>query len=165
MSRYAKPNVTTDDLKEIIDSKGGVYEILYGDSTTQQLINDLKKIEFDCENVTDPDDDEGFDMPGFQHGYDTLPNGVAVCWCGAGGDWESPLALCLYVGDNGALRAYIPKNGNAYNFKTKKAIGNWNVWGDESDDDEDELEKFGLVYEFDMAKLRADAAKRIQFKH
>lgn len=181
MSRYAKAGVTIDDLRSKIDKAGGVYDILYC-KRSQKICNDLKKIEFDCENVTDPDDEDGgFNMPGFQHGYDMLPNSVAVCWCGAGGDWEDPLALCIYVGDDGSLRAYIPKGGNAYNFKTKAAIGNWCEDDDNEDDasenddsidDEDEydgyhldeIKHFGLKYSFDMDKLRADAANRIVIK-
>ena len=181
MPRYAKAGVTEEDLKARIDAAGGVYELLNGDGITQRLIDDMKKVQFDCENVTDPDDEEGFEMPGFAPGYATLPNGVAVCWIGAGGDWEDPLALCVYVGDDGALRAYVPKDGNAYNFKTKAAIGNWNAYGEHDEevgDDEDggeydgeydgphldEVRHFGLRYEFDMDKLEADAAGRIVFK-
>ena len=127
MSRYAKAGITEDKLRAKIDDAGGVYEAVY----QSKIQDDLEKIEFDCENLTDPDDEEGFDMPGFTHGYDTLPNGVEVCWIGAGGDWEMPLAFCVYIGDDGALRAYIPKDGNCYNFETKKAIGNWNPDGDD----------------------------------
>lgn len=183
MSRYAKAGITEDDLKKKIDEAGGMYEVAY----MSKIQDDIKKIEFDCENVTDPDDleDGGFRMPGFTHGYDTLPNGVAVCWVGAGGDWEDPLAFCVYVGDDGSLRAYVPKDGNAYNFKTKAAFGNWHEDDDtgerpESDGEQDEdlvdveeeydgyhldeLKHFGLRYVFDMDKLRADAANRIVFK-
>ena len=96
------------------------------------------------------------------------------------------MAFCLYIGEHGELRAYIPKDGNVYNFKTKAAIGNWDQEDDESDsesdesdcedddvfDDEDdelypfiaEVKHFGLPREFNMDKLRADAANRITFK-
>ena len=156
MSRYAKPNVTIEELKQKIEDAGGIYEILeYNPS--QQILKDMQKIEFSCENVTD-DEDEPFDMPGFECGYDILPNGVAVDWVGAGGDWEDPIALCIYLGHNDKLRVYIPKDGNAYNFKLKSAIGNYDSWGDE------ELKKFKLKYEFDMNKLRTDASQRIIVK-
>ena len=84
------------------------------------------------------------------------------------------------------MRAYIPKSGNAYNFKTKAAFGNWHKEDDEEligSNDEietnedlvdvedeydgyhlDELKHFGLRYNFDMDKLRADAANRIVVK-
>ena len=184
MGRYAKAGTTIEELKSKIDDAGGMYEVVYLD----KVQDDLKKVSFDCENVTDADDEEGgFCMPGFTHGYDTLPNGVPVCWVGAGGDWEDPLAFCVYIGDKGELRAYIPKDGNAYNFKLKQAIGNWYADEDEpgweaaqveNDEDSDlvdiedeyegyhleEVKKFGIRYHFDMEKLRADAANRIGFK-
>jgi len=184
MSRYAKADVTVNDLKQKIDAAGDVYEVLYR-NPSKRIREDMSKVEFDCENVTDPDKHENFDMPGFQSGYETLPNGVAVCWVGAGGDWEDPLALCIYIGESGELRVYIPKDGNCYNFKTKAAFGNWypededGMWDDtSSDEDEDdfgeyeencecehhfeEMKHFGIKqYKFDMEKLRADAANRI----
>lgn len=184
MGRYAKAGVTEEDLKQKIEDAGGMYEVVW----QNKVRDDLKKIEFDCENVTDEGDEDegGFGMPGFQHGYDVLPNGIPVCWVGAGGDWEDPLAFCVYIGDKGELRAYIPKDGNAYNFKLKSAIGNWYPEDDDdkgweavpSEDDDDlvdledeyegphveEVKHFGLRYHFDMDKLRADAANRITTK-
>lgn len=158
--RFAKAGITRDDLAAKITKGGGIYEVVY----MKKIQNDLKNVRFDCENVTDPndEDEEGFAMPGFVQGYDTLPNGVEVAWIGAGGDWEHPLAFCIYIGDDDELRAYIPEDGNAYNFKLKQAIGNWNSFGDE--EDADEFEKFNLTYKFDMDKLRADAAEKISFK-
>ena len=173
MSRHAKAGVTRVQLMTKIDNAGGVYEAVW----QSKVQDDLKKVEFDCENMTDPNDEEGFNMPGFKHGYDTLPNGVEVCWVGAGGDWEDPLAFCFYIGEDSSLRAYIPKDGNAYNFATNAAIGNW--FPGEDDDKgweaftsagaEDgcsgphlpELKHFGLKYQFDMDKLRADASAQI----
>lgn len=165
MSRFAKAGVTKEDLKKKIDDAGGSYEVVYFD----KIQKDIKKIEFDCENTTDPNDEEdgGFDMPGFIHGYDVLSTGVAVCWIGAGGDWEMPLAFCIYIGDDGSLRAYVPKDGNCYNFETKRAIGNWSSDDDDDwgcADHEEELKHLGIEYKFDMDKLRADAANRIVFK-
>lgn len=176
MARHAKAGQDIETLRQKIEDAGGIYEVVY----QSKIQDDLKKIEFDCENVTDPDDEEGFNMPGFQHGYDTLQNSVPVCWVGAGGDWEDPLAFCVYIGEDGSLRAYIPKEGNAYNFKTKAAIGNWYPMDDDdksweaisSDGIEDEydgyhleeLKHFGLRYQFDMEKLRAAACKRIVVK-
>lgn len=179
----AKTGITEGILKRKVENAGGVYEIVY----EKQMQEDLKGVEFDCENVTEPDDEEGFRMPGFKHGYDVLPNGVPVCWVGAGGDWEDPLAFCMFIGEDGEFHAYIPKDGNAYNFKLRSAIGNWYPEDDDDkgweavpteDDDEDpvdlgdeyegphveELKHFGLRYHFDMEKLRADAANRITTK-
>ena len=166
MSRYAKAGVTIEELKAKIDAidEYGIYSLC---NDNPKVIDDLKKIDFSCENVTDPNDEEGFDMPGFTHGYDILPNGIAVCWVGGGGDWELPLAFCIYIAPDGSFRAYIPKDGNCYNFKTKKAIGNWSpddedAWGE--GDSDAELEHLGIEYKFDMDKLRADAANRILAK-
>lgn len=177
MSRYAKAGITVEELKAKIDAAGGAYEV----ANMPKIQNDLKKIYFSCENVTDPDEGENFDMPGFQSGYELLPNGVAVCWVGAGGDWEDPLALCVYIGEHNELRAYIPKDGNAYNFKTKSAFGNWDggdgFGGDPNEDYSeyeegcecdrhfDEMKHFGIKYRFDMDRLRADASSQITFKN
>ena len=57
MSRYAKPNVTIEELKQKIEDAGGIYEILeYNPS--QQILKDIQKIEFSCENVTDDEDEK-----------------------------------------------------------------------------------------------------------
>ena len=155
MPRYAKQNITVKDLEDKINKAGGISEVLY----TSNVLNDLEKIEFDLENFTNIG--EEFEMPGFQPGFDTLSNGVGVLWIGAGGDWEFPIAFCLYIGNGGEIRAYIPKNGNCYNFKTKKAFGN----DDTCENIEEELECNGLdKYAFDMNKLREDATNRIVFK-
>lgn len=155
MPRYAKSNITVKDLEERINKSGGLSEVLY----TPKVQSDIAKIEFDLENFTHIG--EEFDMPGFQPGFDTLSSGAAVLWIGAGGDWEFPVAFCLYIGDGGGFRAYIPKEGNCYNFKTKKAFGN----DDTCEDIEEELERSGVEeYAFDMDKLHEDAANRIVFK-
>lgn len=153
MSRYAKANVTEDELREKIESKGGIYEMLYN-NPTQQLIDDMKKVNFDCENVLDEEDLDGdYDYFGLNLGYETLDNGVPVLWVAAGGDWELPLALCIYIGEKGELRAYIPKEGNRYNLKEKCAYGSEENPPDDFSEHEDE--------EFDMDKLRSAAVKRI----
>jgi TolA-binding protein len=143
MTRYAKPNTTIDELQEKIENAGGIYEVVY----QSQIQKDLTKISFDCENLTEEDGE--FAMEGFTPGYSLLPNDVPVLWIGAGGDWECPLAFCVYIGEDNRLRAYVPKDGNVYNKKEKAAYGN--------NDDYDEYEN----YEFDMEKLAADAASRI----
>lgn len=175
----AKTGITEGILKRKVENAGGVYEIVY----EKQMQEDFKGVEFDCENVTEPDDEEGFSMPGFKHGYDVLPNGVPVCWVGAGGDWEDPLAFCMFIGEDGEFHAYIPKDGNAYNFKLNRAFGNWydeeqdsGRWEGVPESDDlvaaqneyegyhlEELKFFGLAYKFDMEKMREEAAKCISF--
>ena len=146
MGRYAKTGITERRLKRKVDDAGGVYEIVY----EKQMQEDLKGVEFDCENVTEPEDD-GWSMEGFTNGYDILPNGVPVCWCGCGGDWECPLAICIYIGEDGKFHAYVPRDGNVYNKEANAAFGN--------NDDYDEYNK----YKFDMEKMREEAAKCVSF--
>jgi len=146
MPRYAKPNITVRDIEQRLDKAGCLLEVLY----TLKVLDDLEKVGLDLKNFTY-----------FQTGFDILSNGVAVLWVCAGGDWEFPVAFCLYIDDSGEFRAYVPKEGNCYNFKTKKAFGN----DDTCEDVEEELERSGVEeYAFDVDKLRKAAAKRIVFK-
>lgn len=158
MPRYAKSNVTIDDLKDKIlsinnnmDISRALYDI-YGNYAPSIVYKDLSKIDFDMENI---DFVGGFDMPGTE---DLEPfemiGSFPVAWIVAGGDWEQPLVFVLYIGDNGELRAYIPKDGNAYNHKEKCAYGS----------EEDEVEFNEDDYVFDSDALRADVMKRIQVK-
>ena len=52
-------------------------------------------------------------MPGYEVGYEVLPSGILVLWCAARGDWEMPVAFCLYIGEDSEIHAYIPRDGNA----------------------------------------------------
>ena len=151
MGRYAKAGVTVEELKNRIDDACGTWYIIWQDQIQTDLSKLSAGVEFDCENVTEPDD-EGWSMNGFTNGYDVLPNGVPVCWCGAGGDWECPIAFCLYIGEDGEFHAYVPKDENVYNKETNAAFGN--------NDDYDEYKK----YKFDMDKMRDEAARNIAFK-
>ena len=145
---YAKNGITEEALKQKIDDAGGMYEVAW----QEQVQKDIKTVYFDCENVTDPDDEEGFAMPGFIHGYDVLPNGVPVCWVGAGGDWECPVAMCIFVGEDDKFHAYVPEDGNVYNKGYGAAYGN--------NGDEEEYES----QTFDMDSLRDDASDHVIFK-
>lgn len=157
MPRYAKSNVTIDDLKEKILSLAGVEDIR--DAVVELSCNfpsvvmkDLSKVNFDMENIAFVGE---FNMPGTE---DLEPfemiGSFPVAWIVSGGDWEQPLVFVLYIGDKGELRAYIPKDGNAYNHKEKCAYGS----------EEDEVEFNEEDYVFDSAALRADVMKRIQVK-
>ena len=174
MSRYAKANQTIDDLKACIrkaaerGADGGkltkycggeehpLWDFFKGDWNVQKTVrDDLAKVEVDFENV---DQIGEFEMPGTEslEPYEMIGSGPAafpVMWCAAGGDWELPLVFVLYIGQKGELRGYIPKDGNAYNFKEKAAYGN-NDSDPEFDDDDPR-------YKFDAAKLREAVAKRI----
>lgn len=160
MPRYAKAGQTVEDLKKKIMERGrdagddvgyAVYEALYG-NPTQKVSDDLSKIEVDGENSALVRE---FDMPGTEdlEQFEVL-NGVPVAWCCMGGDWEMPIVVALYIGDKDELRAYIPKDGNAYNKKAKAAYGN---------DDEEDFDK-DRDYVFDSDKLREDVKGRIQIK-
>lgn len=51
--------------------------------------------------------------------------------CMTGGDWEWPVFFVIYLGTDGELYSYIPREGNCYNFETKAAFGN----NDEEDEE------------------------------
>ena len=153
MPRYAKSNQTIDDLKKKIESLGGIYDVLYRNSPDKLYSDIHDKLEVDGENS---ELIGKFDMPGTEdlEQFEML-NGVPIAWCGMGGDWEMPIVVALYIGYKGELRAYVPKDGNAYNKKNKAAFGN------EDDDDEFDEDK---DYVFDADKLREDVKNRIQAK-
>lgn len=142
MSRYAKANVTIKDLKEKIKSFGEIYDIVYENN---KVGTDLSKIDVDFENTNFIDE---FDMPGTEYlkRFELLDN-FPVAWCACGGDWQLPLVFVLYIGETGKLRAYIPKHGNAYDHKNKRAY-------------EDEYQK----YVFNANELREDVKNRIKIK-
>lgn len=164
MSRYAKANVTIDDLKNKIskvvcgDDQYSFEDAIWQFSkyVNSTISKDLSKVQFDDENV---DLVGNFDMPGLE---DMKPlemlGDFPVAWVAAGGDWEEPIVFVLYVGDNGELRAYIPKDGNAYDHKGKCAYGN-------GESDEDELNDGKITgHLFDSTKLREDVKNRIVVK-
>ena len=89
---------------------------------TGQIEKDLGKVEFDFENfecdaVSWQDKDKEF------LGFHMLPNGMPFLGCYAGGDWEYPVFFIFYWSGT-EVRAYIPKDGNTFNKKTKQAYGN-----------------------------------------
>lgn len=161
MSRYAKAYVTIDDLENKIletskstDIEDALYELTR--APTSILTKDWSKINLDQENV---DYCGTFLTPGAEDlsEFEMLGD-FPVAWVAAGGDWELPLIYVLYIGDKGELRAYIPKDGNAYNHKEKCAYG--------SEEDEEFMENFDeeKEYVFDSAKLREDVKNRIQVR-
>ena len=161
MSRFAKANVTIDDLKNKILEFTGETDIqdaiwsLDKYSLPNPIRKDLSKINFDMENS---DLMGEYNMPGTEDlkAFEMLGD-FPVAWICAGGDWEQPLLFVLYIGDKGELRAYIPKDGNAYNHKEKCAYG--------SEEDQDESENFDESnYKFDANKLREDVIGRIVVK-
>ena len=179
MPRYAKANQTIDDLKVLIrkmaersadgekltkycdGEEHPLWDFFNGSWDVQKTVrDDLSKIEVDTENV---DYIGEYEMPGTEslERFEMIGTGgtaFPVAWCACGGDWENPLVFVLYIGRKGELRAYIPKDGNVYNKKTKAAYGN----GDDDpcwDDDPD-----NSLLQFDADKLRADVTGRIADK-
>lgn len=126
-------------------------------SIADALSEDLDKsgIKFDTENCSgDPED---FDMPGFKLGQDMLFEGTSVMWFGAGGDWEQPIAFCIYLGEDGKIHAYVPREGNCYNKVTNAAFGNSHDMSPQ-----EEMQSLGIEYKFDMKKMREDASKALE---
>jgi len=125
---------------------------------TKQIEEDLRKVNFDCENISaDPKDSN---TPGYI-GLNTLPNGLTYLGVTAGGDWENPLFFAIYW-DGAKLRGYIPESGNPWNTDTKRAYGN------DEDSDEKNLRKRGYSSrddaQFDFSKISEDMQNRIQYK-
>ena len=111
-----------------------------------QVMKDLRKVDFSTENL-EWLPGEAYGNVGGICGFQTLPNGLTYLGVTAGGDWESPLFFIIYH-DGQKLRAYIPKDGNTWNLKTKMAYGNA----------EGENAKVG----FNTARLLADITNRIK---
>lgn len=144
-----KQDATLEDLKHKIEESGDKYDngisyVLWNVPHTEP-----HKVKYDCENITEIGDE--FNMPGFKPGYAILGNGTPVRWIGVGGDWEMPLAVCVYIDDNDELRIYVPKAGNVWNFKTGYAYGNS---ADMSYDEE--MEEAGVSNKFDMQAMEAE---------
>ena len=101
---------------------------------TSKITSDLKKCEFDTENV---DCKKGYGVEKIA-GFRTLSNGLTYLGISAGGDWEFPVFHILYF-DGKQLRAYIPKDGNPWNTDTKTAYGN-----DEESDNKNAKKRFDV---------------------
>lgn len=161
MSRYAKANMTIEDLEAKIEDAGGLYEAIY----SGKVFDDLSKINVDFENVESFDSEDAYThLHGLEdlEGYEMIGEGDSafpVLWCAGGGDWEFPLVFVLYIGQNGELRGYIPEDGNVYNHKEKAAYGN------NEDDPRFEDDPDDPIFTFDEMKMRADVANRITVKH
>lgn len=121
----------------------------YSDS---QARKDLEKIDFDFENCE-----------GATEGSRVLPDGTAIVWCWAGGDWEYPVHFVVYLDPSDKLRAYIPSDGNIYCHTCKCACGTCGEyepcanqeWSDKMLDEQPDP---------DWSKMQADVVKRIQTK-
>lgn len=105
------------------------------DHSPLKVYEDLMKINFDFENC-------GIEILGDVK--NELPDGTAILWCWAGGDWEFPVRFVLYIDPKGEIRGYVPEDGNIYCHKCKSAYGtcecdeeaNERVFGEEEPDPE-----------------------------
>ena len=126
-------------------------------SLSPKIESDLKKCDFNCENVI-WDQDELL-------GYHILSNGLTYLGIKAGGDWEQPVFFILYWSGKD-IRAYIPScKGNPWNHTTKQAYGN------NEEKDTADMFKQGFIgaddlpdndLEFDYKDIVQDIIERIQ---
>lgn len=175
MPRYFDPTCTVDILKEKIQEainkyceESNFYQDLYHN---HPIINkDLSKVNFDTENFWEPTEEPFGDYKALL-GYNTLPNGMAYVGFQAGGDWQYP-PFFLYYFDGKNLRGYIPKNGNAWNYKTNEAIGNdhdedakflkkYLPIDDADPDDDPEIDSSDADVLIDIELMKEDIQERI----
>jgi hypothetical protein len=110
-----------------------------------KIFKDLSKVQFDWENCgCEPDNNDPC-------GFWTTSSGIPTLGCYAGGDWEDPVYFVLYPETATTIRAYMPKDGNTWNIKTKVAYGN----NDDEGDPDDNPRKV------DVAAFRADVERRL----
>ena len=108
-----------------------------------KIFKDLSKVQFDWENCgCEPCNDDPC-------GFWTTSSGIPTLGCYAGGDWEDPVYFVLYPETATTIRAYLPKDGNTWNIKTKTAFGN---------DDNEPPDNPRTV---DVVAFRADVEKRL----
>jgi len=157
--------LSPDDLAFLKAATHAIYGSLYG--LTPRILGDLKKVQFDTENL-EWESHEAYNKAEAISGFQTLPNGLTFLGVTAGGDWELPIFFIVYH-DGTELRAYIPKDGNTWNHKTRKAFGN-------ADDEAVEEEEFKAQFNttgswqegdtegnVDCDAILADIQARIQY--
>jgi hypothetical protein len=114
---------TSDEIEELEEI--GIYDLeefpwnIGEQKGTKAIAKDLQKVDFDFENCTSMEYPQNYSN--YPSGYRELKPGFHVWFVNAGGDWEFPICFVIYWGDK--LRAYIPKDGNAWNKKEKCAYG------------------------------------------
>ena len=128
-------------VKEVMEHEEYPYEL------PSNIIKDIRKVQFDFENVTDFKETNGF--ADYSVGYKELKPGFHTFFVNAGGDWEFPVCFIIYWGNN-QLRGYVPKDGNVWNKKEKCAY----------DDDDDENHDG----EYNEDKMIEDILNRIKIK-
>lgn len=125
---------------------------------------DISKVEFDFENWYYQSYDEFDFLEGMLGCRQLYP--LSYIGMYAGGDWEAGVYFIVYLDQDGeTFRAYIPKEGNTWNYNTKRAIGN-----NEKEDlkflakfiKSDTLTTDDCDILWDKDKIRQDIRKRIE---
>ncbi len=106
--------------EEMEDPFESAFTFLYFENA--QVRSDLRKIDFDFENYSTPNEDNRDTNTDRILGWHTLPNGFSFLGCWAGGDWETPVYFILYW-DGEKVRGYVPEDGNTFNSKYRTAYG------------------------------------------
>lgn len=153
VSRFSKMLVREEVCdQEDIDEWDMETIITYGIREDSTIHSDLKKIDFNRENLTITPDIyfEGFNARQAEewlgiHEWD----GLTVLGCLGGGDWEHPTAFVVYF-DGKKFRGYVPTNGNSFDLASKAAIGS--------------APKGAVARPFDVAAMRRDVTARITVK-
>ena len=140
-----KKNYSVRELKEVMEKIGGLRASAYEDRDDVDVKCDFENIELIGY----------YTMPGTE-GMDAFEviDDVPVCWCAAGGDWEDPVAFCMYLDGKGKLRGFVPIEGNAFCKEENCA------YGSESEDEQKYYDK-STMYVFDPKKMRNEFAKKI----
>ena len=120
--RYAKKS-TIDELKSKLEKKyrdpdNNYYFDIYG--VYGDVPSSDKTVDFDLENCDTPFSEDYVEE--YEVGFYQLGD-FAVMICVGGGDWEEPVAFCIYLDDCDNFRMYIPTEGNRYNIYTMTAFG------------------------------------------
>ena len=103
---------------------------------------DIAKVKFDFENFEfnhlEEEMGRADGILGFRKFWTRSPlTCFSFIGCSSGGDWQQPIKFIIYLDQDGkTFRAYIPKEGNVWNYDTKEAIG------DDEDADSEFLEKW-----------------------
>jgi len=151
---------TYDDIEELEDR--GIYDLeefpwnLGEQKGTKAIAKDIAKVDFDFENCTSMEYTENYSN--YPSGYRELSPGFHTFFVNAGGDWEFPICFVIYWGDK-KLRAYIPKDGNAWNKKEKCAYGSESYGSDHEERSDADYEK-----EVSEEKIIAEIIKHITLK-
>lgn len=122
------------------------------DHSDTKAYKDLTKIDFDFENCG-----KEFLKPDLKY---ALPDGTAILWCWAGGDWEYPVRFVLYIDPKDELRGYVPEDGNMFCSKCKCAYGTCEC--EDGKVSEDAMSDDNLQPDFD--KMYEAVCNRIEVK-